>query len=181
MGCLFLFKHSAEKECLFIKKTMTFKEHSGICTLECKQYLNWPIEKAWDFFSSPLNLSKITPPKMGFVVTSSNLNKIYPGQIISYQVGVLPFVRTNWITEITHVRAPYYFVDEQRSGPYSMWHHEHIFEETSHGLLMTDRISYQIPFGFAGKLLTGKFIKGEIEKIFVYRTQALKAMNIEAK
>ena len=152
---------------------ISIKEHSGIYTLECKQLIQWPIEKAWEFFSSPLNLKKITPAKMGFEVTSDNLAKIYPGQIISYQVGILPFVKTNWVTEITHVQEPNYFVDEQRIGPYSMWHHEHIFEETTDGLLMTDRVSYQIPFGILGKLLTGTMIKNQIIEIFEHRTNVL--------
>ncbi|MBC7389473.1 MAG: SRPBCC family protein [Opitutaceae bacterium] len=148
---------------------ITITEHSGIYTLECQQTIPWSIEKAWDFFSSPLNLAKITPPKMGFEVTSKNLDKVYPGQIISYQVGILPFIKTNWVTEITYVRSPKYFVDEQRIGPYSMWHHEHIFEETAKGLLMTDRVSYQIPFGIIGRFLTGGMIKNQLLEVFNYR------------
>jgi len=152
---------------------ITITEHSGIHTVECEQIIQWPIEKAWDFFSSPLNLAKITPEKMGFTVTSKNLGKIYPGQIISYQVGILPFIKTNWVTEITHVRSPNYFVDEQRIGPYSMWHHEHMFEETEKGLLMTDRVSYQIPFGIIGNFLTGGIIKKQLLEIFNYRISIL--------
>ncbi len=152
---------------------ISITEHSGIYTLECRQLIQWPIEKAWDFFSSPLNLAKITPAKMGFTVTSKNLDKIYPGQIISYQVGILPLIKTNWVTEITYVNSPNYFVDEQRIGPYSLWHHEHLFEETEKGLLMTDRVSYQIPFGRIGSFLTGRMIKKQLLEIFNYRIKIL--------
>jgi len=160
---------------------ITIEEHSGIFTLECKQYISWPLEKAWDFFSSPLNLARITPPKMGFMVTSKNLGKIYPGQIISYQVGILPFIKTNWVTEITHVNEPYYFVDEQRFGPYSMWHHEHIFEETANGLLMTDRVSFKIPLGGLGKMITTRLIRKQLLEIFNYRISILENLQPDGK
>ncbi|MCH3881025.1 MULTISPECIES: SRPBCC family protein [Tenacibaculum] len=149
---------------------INFKKHSGIYTLETQQELNISIEKAWDYFSSPENLAKITPPKMGFNITSQVDKKAYQGQIITYKVSPVPFIKTNWVTEITQVKEQDFFIDEQRFGPYKMWHHEHWFEKLTNGnTLMKDKISYKIPFGFLGHLAQSIFIKKQLNTIFNYR------------
>src|SRR5215217_4372191 len=97
-----------------------------IYSLKRTQTLPISIEQAWEFFSSPANLARITPGQMNFRITSTSVSdKMYPGQIISYKVTVLPFTRLDWVTEITHVIEPFYFADEQRFGPYAFWHHKH--------------------------------------------------------
>ena len=149
------------------------KYHSGIYTLLVKQELHLDLSEAWDFFSSPVNLAKITPQHMGFVITSDNVQKMYEGQIISYQIGLLPGIKSKWVTEITHVKDFNYFVDEQRFGPYRMWHHEHHFVETKNGVLMTDRVSYKIPGSILGRAMHKIFIKRQLEKIFTYRYEEL--------
>ncbi len=154
---------------------VNFKSHSGIYTLESTQEIPIPLQQAWEFFSSPKNLQVITPPEMGFNITSDIAPKAYAGQIISYTVGILPGIRTNWVTEITTVKDLHYFVDEQRFGPYAMWHHEHFFEATPEGnTLIRDKISYKIPLGFIGRIMNGLFIKGQLNHIFSYRTEKLK-------
>ena len=101
---------------------------------------------------------------------------MYPGQIITYKVSILPGIKANWVTEITYVRDREYFVDEQRFGPYSMWHHEHHFEEISDGVLMKDKVSYKLPFGFLGRLVHPIIIKPQLNKIFSYRFEILEEM-----
>ncbi len=116
------------------------------------QKVNATMEEVWDFISSPKNLKEITPPYMGFDITSEGLpEKMYQGMIISYKVSPVAGIKTDWVTEITHVDDMRYFVDEQRIGPYSMWHHQHWIEpcETG-GVLMRDIVTYQPPFGFLG-------------------------------
>jgi ligand-binding SRPBCC domain-containing protein len=130
--------------------------------------------EVWDFISSPENLKKITPPEMGFDITNQELiEKMYPGMIISYKVKPLPGFKTNWVTEITHVREGEYFVDEQRSGPYSLWHHQHILEEHIKGTLMKDIITYQPPLGFLGALANRLIIREKLNEIFAYREKAV--------
>lgn len=151
-----------------------FSKHSGIYTLSTEQTLSVPLQKAWGFFSSPKNLMKITPPHMGFKITSDVDKDAYAGQIISYKVGILPMVTSNWVTEITEVKDKTFFIDEQRFGPYKMWHHEHWFEELSNGkTLMKDKITYKIPFGFLGHIAQSFFIKKQLQKIFEYRFKTL--------
>src|SRR5690349_5123626 len=101
-----------------------------IYTIQRKQFFPISVQEAWDFFSSPRNLTKITPSNMNFkILHVSGGDKVYAGQIIRYKVRILPFYSTHWVTEITHVQEPYYFVDDQRFGPYTFWHHQHFFKE----------------------------------------------------
>ena len=151
-----------------------FKKHSGIYTLRAEQTIDLSLEKAWNFFSSPENLEKITPTHMGFKITSTVDKKAYAGQIITYKVGVLPGIKINWVTEITQVKDNHFFIDEQCFGPYKMWHHEHWFEELPNGkTLMKDKISYKIPFGFIGHIAQTIFIKKQLKGIFKHRFTTL--------
>ena len=152
---------------------ISFRQHSGVYTLEVSQFLKIDMNEAWKFFSSPENLAAITPPGMGFVITSGQPEKMFPGQIITYKVSPFPGFVTNWVTKITHVLAGSYFVDEQRFGPYQMWHHIHRFEEKQSGVLMTDQVSYKLPFGFIGRIAHGLFVKAQLKGIFEFREQKL--------
>jgi ligand-binding SRPBCC domain-containing protein len=128
----------------------------------------------WDFISSPQNLKHMTPDYMGFDITTKNLpEKMYAGMIISYTVSPLWGLKMRWVTEITHVSELKYFVDEQRFGPYQMWHHQHIIEPVENGVLMTDIIDYQPPLGFLGALANHLVIKNRINEIFTFRTKKL--------
>lgn len=141
--------------------------------LEFKQFLPMTAEKAWEFFSNPANLSKITPAKMNFVITSNLPDKVYPGLIITYKVSPVLSIPMTWVTEITQVNEPYYFVDDQRAGPYAIWHHEHHFEKVENGILMTDKLFYKVPLGIFGNLLDRMFIHKQVEGIFKYREKFL--------
>jgi len=156
--------------------SIQFLNHSGIHRLKATQELPITIEEAWEFFAAPANLSKITPPHMEFKITSGTPVTMYPGQIITYKVAPFPGIRTNWVTEITGVLFQKYFIDEQRYGPYSMWHHEHYFTRTGRGVLMTDMVSYKIPGGLAGRLMMNRLIRNQLKKIFSYRRNILEDM-----
>ncbi len=142
---------------------------------EWEQSMPITLDQAWDFFSSPLNLAKITPPNMQFVVTSNytEATKMYAGMIITYKVSPLMGVKLNWMTEITHVQDKVYFVDEQRFGPYALWHHQHHFKEIPGGVHMTDILDYAIPYGVIGRLSNRLLVGKQIEKIFKYRNKAI--------
>ncbi|MBL3657457.1 SRPBCC family protein [Fulvivirga sediminis] len=145
-----------------------------VYNLTSTQTLNISLLKAWDFFSSPKNLKEITPPHMGFKINYvSGGERMYPGQIIKYIVNVLPGVPVKWTTEITHVSEPNFFVDEQRFGPYAMWHHQHHFKEVPEGVMMTDIVNYAIPYGFIGRLANWLFVEKQVKKIFAHRHQVL--------
>jgi ligand-binding SRPBCC domain-containing protein len=146
----------------------------GFYQFKATQKIPATIDEVWNFISSPENLKKITPEKMGFHITSElTEEKMYPGMIISYKVSPLFGIKTTWVTEITHVKEKQYFVDEQRVGPYSMWHHEHKIEPINKGVLMTDIVSYKPPFGILGSIANAVLIKNELKNIFTYREKAL--------
>ena len=138
-----------------------------------EQKINTDIDNLWKFISSPKNLSKITPSYMDFKILSKIPEEMYEGLIISYTVKPILGVKMNWVTEITHIKDKKYFVDEQRKGPYKMWHHEHILIETDNGIIMKDIISYIPPFGILGKILNILFIKRQVKTIFKYRIEVL--------
>lgn len=141
--------------------------------LKSKVILKASIEEVWDFFSSPANLKKITPPAMGFNIITGGDGKMYPGQIISYKVKPVAGIPLTWVTEITHVEQLKFFVDEQRFGPYSMWHHEHHFREVEQGVEMTDIVTYVLPFGFMGRIAHALFVKNKVQQIFEYRSKVM--------
>lgn len=146
----------------------------GFHQFKREQYFNKPIEELWEFISKPENLKKITPDYMGFDITSKGKHdKMYEGMIISYKVSPLLGIKNTWVTEITHVKPGSYFVDEQRVGPYTLWHHQHFLEEKDGGTLMLDIISYQPPFGIIGDIVNKIIIKQKLKEIFDYRHKVL--------
>ncbi|WP_323756261.1 SRPBCC family protein [Roseivirga sp.] len=155
---------------------VSLKSHSGIYTLKTVQELPIDLKTAWAFFSSPNNLEKITPKHMGFKITSGEAGSMYAGQIITYKVSPFPGIKSSWVTEITHVDHLNSFVDEQRFGPYAMWHHEHIFETSLNGVRMIDKVSYKLPFGILGRMVHPFLVKGKLMKIFTHRYKVLEKM-----
>lgn len=134
------------------------------------------MQEAWQFFSNPNNLAKITPLWLNFKVISQIGDKMYAGMIITYLVRPLLNIPTTWVTEITHVREPNYFVDEQRFGPYKFWHHQHIFKEFEGGVEMEDIVSYAVPLGPIGHLINSIVINKKIKKIFGFRSATLREL-----
>jgi ligand-binding SRPBCC domain-containing protein len=143
--------------------------------LKTEQTIPISLEQAWDFFSSPLNLAKITPKDLDLMVTSdyNQDTKIYAGMIITYKVTPILGIKMNWMTEITHVKDGEYFVDEQKFGPYALWHHEHHFKAIKGGVLMNDVLNYAIPYGIIGRLGNKILVDKQIKKIFSYREKAI--------
>ncbi len=147
----------------------------NIYSIKSAQHLPISIEEAWEFFSSPNNLAKITPPDMGFIITSDKKDgeKMYAGQIITYIIKPMLGIPVKWMTEITHVKEGEYFIDEQRFGPYKLWHHRHSFKKTATGIEMHDEVNYVLPMGILGTIAHKLFVRKRIEYIFEYRTKVL--------
>lgn len=153
-------------------------ERSGLLNrLIATQNLPIDIDMAWSFLSDPNNLKIITPDSMGFVVTTkSDTQTMYAGQIIEYTVTPILGIKTSWVTEITHVQDKVYFVDEQRFGPYQLWHHKHFIKSTPEGVEMKDIIDYKVPLGCIGQLINKIIIQKKLKHIFEYRKEKLNAL-----
>jgi ligand-binding SRPBCC domain-containing protein len=141
--------------------------------LKFSQFLPISLSEAWDFFSSPMNLAKITPKEMAFTVTSPIQadEKMYPGMIITYKVSPVAGIKLNWMTEITQVSDQKYFIDEQRFGPYKFWHHQHHFKAVPGGVEMTDLLTYGLPMGIFGNIANSIFVARKLQQIFNFRRQ----------
>lgn len=143
---------------------------------QLKQIQDFPVEPAilWNFIKSPQNLKRITPPAMGFdIISDEPTEEMYAGMIIAYRVRPFPLYQTQWVTEITHVNEPFYFVDEQRVGPYKIWHHQHLLSEIPGGTRMKDIVTYQPPFGFLGDIANTLIIRKKLNEIFEFRRKIL--------
>jgi len=111
---------------------------------------------------------------MGFRLTYPIAeSKMYEGQVVTYRVSPLFRIPVNWVTEITHVDENKMFTDEQRSGPYSFWHHKHFFSEKEGGVEMVDIVSYKLPFGFLGIIANRLFVQKKLRKIFEHRARVV--------
>jgi ligand-binding SRPBCC domain-containing protein len=107
------------------------------------------------------------------ILYTSGGNQMYAGQLIRYHINILPGIRVHWVTEITHVREPHHFIDQQRFGPYALWHHQHFFNEVDGGIEMTDEVNYAIPFGIIGRFANWLFVEKQVRAIFAFRFDAL--------
>ena len=144
-----------------------------IYTKKSLQNLPISLTEAWDFLSDPKNLKTITPDYMGFIIASGADRPMFPGQIIQYIVTPVMGIKTKWVTEITHVEDKKYFVDEQRFGPYDLWHHKHFIREIPGGVEMEDIIDYKVPMGWLGQLVHPIIVKPKLDEIFEYRRKKL--------
>ncbi|WP_299278512.1 SRPBCC family protein [uncultured Psychroserpens sp.] len=147
-----------------------------IYTLHKKQNLPISIKMAWEFLSNPNNLKTITPDYMGFKIISGADRPMYEGQIIQYLVTPVLGIKTKWVSEITHIVDQKYFVDEQRFGPYALWHHKHFIKAIDGGVEMEDIINYKLPFGVLGELVHPIVVKPKLEEIFSYRAKKLEEL-----
>ena len=135
------------------------------------------LDEAWAFFSNPANLQAITPSNMGFrVISKHHGEKMYAGQIIEYTVKPVMGLPIYWMTEITQVKDKEYFIDEQRFGPYKLWHHQHHFKVIEGGVEMTDIIHYKNPMWFLGTLANELFVKKQLQGIFDFRFKKVEEM-----
>lgn len=131
------------------------------------------LDDAWDFFADPRNLARITPPALGIVITSDLPRRMHPGMIVTYTVRPFLGIPVRWVTEITHMREPDFFVDEQRFGPYRFWHHQHRFRAVGRGVEAEDIVHYALPCGVAGRVLAGSLVRGRLAEVFAFRRRAL--------
>ena len=147
---------------------------SKVYSLKTVQKMPISLEVAWDFFSKPSNLKEITPTNLGFqIISKHHGEEMYAGQIIEYTVRPLLGIPLYWMTEITHVKDKQYFIDEQRFGPYSLWHHQHHFTAIEGGVEMTDIVHYKLPLWFLGDIANLIMVKNELKGIFEFRVKAV--------
>ena len=147
---------------------MSFKFY----TLRREQWIPRPIQELFAFFTDARNLEDITPPWLGFKILSMNSNSISEGTEICYRLQ-LHRIPVRWRTEMRRWNPPYRFVDVQRSGPYSLWHHTHSFVAHGDQTRMTDVVRYVLPFGVIGRIAHALKVRSDVQRIFDYRRQRI--------
>lgn len=150
---------------------------SKVYRLKRVQLISTDINTAWKFFSDPRNLQTITGGNMDFkIISIHHGEKMYAGQLIEYTLRPLLGIKVYWMTEITHVEENVFFVDNQRFGPYTLWHHQHHFKRVENGIEMTDIVHYKLPFWWLGDIAHKIFVKKKLEKIFDFRYKKIKEL-----
>lgn len=150
----------------------------AVHTLHTKQIIRATRQEAWDFFSNPRNLAKITPPELGFeIITPDLVPQVREGMMIAYRVRPLLGLPMTWLSEITLVEPGVRFIDEQRVGPYAVWHHEHEFHDLGDGRIeMEDKATYVLPFAPLGDLAHAWLVQPQLKRIFAYREKAVREL-----
>jgi|TARA_B110001454_G_scaffold175213_1_gene166925 ligand-binding SRPBCC domain-containing protein len=151
-----------------------FKHEGGLYTLYAKQTVSKEIGLLWDFFRKPTNLNKLTPEDVHFKIKSGKSDDFYEGKIISYKIKPFKLLALNWVTEISQIKEGSYFIDNQISGPYKMWRHEHHFKDNHNGTTeIIDKVKYKVPFYIVGKLMHKMFIRKKLFNIFMFRQKQI--------
>ena len=142
----------------------------GVHSIKAVQRIPASLSAVWDFFSSQSNLQTITPADLKFkVISKHHGEKIYAGQIIEYTISPVLGVPVYWMTEITHVKDREFFADEQRKGPYKLWHHQHHFKQIPGGVEMTDIVHYKSPGWILEPIVDRLIVRPKLDKIFRFR------------
>ena len=131
------------------------------------------LEEAWQFFSDPRNLSKITPASLDFQIETDVPKHIENDLTIEYTVKPLLNIPVKWVSRIKDVYKPYRFADEQIKGPYAYWHHEHLLSECHGGTRVEDIVTYALPFGLIGEMIHPYVVLPKLNEIFEYRRETL--------
>jgi ligand-binding SRPBCC domain-containing protein len=156
-----------------LKRESSHRNEVIMFEYKSKQFIKASISEVWDFISSPKNLQSITPSYMQLRVVSDLPEKMYEGMVIAYKVRPMLRIQVTWVSKITEVVENKFFVDEQLTGPYKIWRHEHRIEEVDNGIMMTDLVTYVPPLGAIGKIANKLFIRNKIQDIFSYREYAI--------
>ncbi|MBN2502155.1 MAG: SRPBCC family protein [Anaerolineales bacterium] len=144
--------------------------------LSRQQIVSASLDEVWAYFATPANLNEMTPPDMKFEIIQGGEASMYPGQLIEYRVQFMPVFKSRWLTEIAHVQAKRFFVDERRIGPYRFWYHEHHFAAVENGTLIRDQVTYVLPFGLLGEIVHRLWVRPRLKTIFDFRREKVKAL-----
>ena len=136
--------------------------------INIKQHINKPLDVVFEFFSKPENLEMITPKSLSFNMLTPTPVKMEKGSLIDYTIRLFG-IPIHWRTLISDYEPPFRFVDQQIKGPYTFWHHTHLFQKVDGGVEIIDKVKYSLPMGWLGTLVHSIWVRKDLEKIFEHR------------
>lgn len=144
----------------------------NVYVLRRAQFIPRPVETVFTFFARPENLERISPEDIGFTILTPGPIEMKAGALIDYTIRLMG-VPMRWTTLITTYDPPRSFVDEQIRGPYSFWHHRHVFRETDDGTEILDEVHYALRGGPLVPLIHRLFVRKQLDKIFDHRARII--------
>jgi ligand-binding SRPBCC domain-containing protein len=156
--------------------------------LEFEQWVPFPREHVFAFFSNPENLprimptssrtslialNRVPPPQVPTGVSSEKAAGVGSTIVTSFRVLPLLPLRRRWVARITEFEWNRYFADVQDEGPFQSWHHRHEFASArtngTEGTTIRDIIDYEVGFGFIGPFANALFIRPQMQSTFAER------------
>jgi ligand-binding SRPBCC domain-containing protein len=151
-------------------------------TLEFETPIAAPMAEVWGFFENVTHaIPAIYSPADRIQVEHADLPPAVGGKVIILARG--PFGTFRMVAKFVENRPPHAvafgeearFVDEQESGPFKSWRHEHDFERIDEkNTRMLDRVTYRVPFGAIGIIADWIYVRRRIKAMFKYRSEAVK-------
>jgi ligand-binding SRPBCC domain-containing protein len=133
--------------------------------------------RIWNFFADTANLAALTPPDKGFRPGAAD-GPIYPGQIIVHHlcpIPWLPFLRSSWVTEITHVNPPHDFIDAAPHSPFAFWRHRHSFRPENNGVRISDEVHWALPLDPFSRI-AAPYAESQLRSLFSWRQEKLASL-----
>jgi ligand-binding SRPBCC domain-containing protein len=163
---------------------------------ETSQWVPFPVELVFAFFTNPSNLPHLMPLSMGTRVEDARIKPPPPRPVAadpacrfkSVAAGVgseilisfypIPWVprRVSWMAAITEFEWNSHFADAQVRGPFAAFHHRHGIQaenrDGQEGTLVTDAIEFELPFRVFGQL-GAAFVRRHLKRSFAFRQKRL--------
>ncbi len=155
--------------------------------LEFQITLTAPLDEVWAFHDDVENLAALSPANAQVRVESVDTPVKAGSRIAITARG--PLGRIRWVAKIvehTPPRAVVFseearFVDEQESGPFKAWRHEHDFERVGEkATRLVDRITYCVGWGPIGWVADLLFVRPQLRSMFRHRHAVLRQRYGEA-
>lgn len=126
-------------------------------------------EAVYRFHAEREALERLTPPweKAKVVARTGGIEQ--PGSRVTLRVSVGPITQ-DWVAEHRDCQPGRMFRDVMISGPFPRWEHTHSFvPESETSSWLEDRVEFELPLGWLGKLFGGGYTHRRLQRMFGWR------------
>lgn len=131
--------------------------------------VNSSVDEVWEFYTDINHLEIVTPPNLKLKIIETSDIQIVEGLKMTVSAKLVLY-NSKWHSKISLVdKSKYEYIDEMVKGPFKKWKHVHLFSKIGKNqTVVTDKIEFELPFFFLGKLIEG-YVEKSLRKIFEYR------------